>query len=68
MRLLFYIDGFWNDDGEKFTNRLVASDNNVLDDDEDIFFNGLSEDDINSEIICGGSGELEFTITNYKLA
>lgn len=62
----FLINGFWKDDKVKFSNYLVSSSDDIyLKSDDDIFFYGLSEQEIKDNIKLGWSTELEFVITSY---
>ena len=62
----FLINGFWKDDKVKFSNYLVSSSDDIyLKSDDDIFFYGLSEQEIKDNIKLGWSTELEFVITLY---
>jgi hypothetical protein len=62
------IDGYWLSDGTKFTDRLVtsASFDDFDDDESDIFFFDIDEEEIQELIEMGeGTGE-EFVITDYR--
>ena len=62
----FLINGFWKDDKVKFSNYLVSSSDDIYpESDDDIFFYGLSEQEIKDNIKLGWSTELEFVITSY---
>ena len=64
---LFTINGYWNDDKTTFEDYIVTEYHTCPEgyDDDEIFFYGLSEEDI-KDCILNGSGILEFTITDYK--
>jgi hypothetical protein len=67
MKNLFLIDGYYKDDKSEFTNYLVSEyDDAPLDCDDDVFFYGLSENDIIDAIKSGEDTALEFVITGYK--
>lgn len=65
MSKYFKIDGFWKDDKSEF-NGLIVKEYDDIGDDDDIFFYGLSEQDIQSAIIDKGNGSLDFVITHYE--
>ena len=64
---LFSINGYWNDDKTPFENYIVTDYHSSPEgcNEDEIFFYGLSEDDIKN-CILNGSGSLDFTITEYK--
>jgi len=63
----FSINGFWKDTNENFENRIVKELEELAeDDDENIFYYDLSEEEINLEIKLGWSGTLDFVITSYE--
>ena len=55
----FEIHSRWRDDGSDFV-ATVRESHDVLDDDEDIFMYGLSEDDLKA------NNNLEFEILSYE--
>lgn len=61
---IFSISGFWKDDKSEFEHFLVAEYDDVPEgyDEEDIFYFGLSEEDILNSCLEDG---LEFVITYY---
>jgi hypothetical protein len=62
----FLIDGYWKDDKARFTNYLVTEfDDDNVEDDDDAFYYGLSEQDIVDAINDGEQTSLEFVITSY---
>lgn len=75
--LFFTINGYWKDDRSPIDGYLVyAYDNSIeggeFDDypysDDDVFYYGLSEDDIKLAIEEGEDNALEFVITSYEKA
>ena len=64
----FRISGFWKDDKSEFSGYLVKDDHTIIEDEDDsIFFYGLSESDIQQAIIDGEeSTAQEFVITSYE--
>lgn len=63
----FLINGFWKDDKTKFSNHLVYEYDDVADEDDDnIFYYGLSENDIQEAIKEGWRSDLDFVITSYE--
>ncbi len=65
---LFSIDGYFVDDNEEFSGYLVSEYDDILDeDDDDIFFYGLSEQDIKDAIETKEPVAGEFIITSYKI-
>lgn len=63
----YLVSGFWKDDKVKFCDYIVKE-CDVVDENEDtdIFYYGLNEDDLNQLIINGWNNEHEFVITSYK--
>jgi hypothetical protein len=63
----FLINGFWKDDKTKFSDYVVTDyDDNADDDDDEIFYFGLNEEEIKEAIKSGWNTELEFVITSYS--
>mgnify|MGYP003478425128 CR=1 FL=1 len=63
----FSISGFWKDTKVKFSNMIVKELEELAeDDDENIFYYDLSEEEICQEIKLGWSGTLDFVITSYE--
>lgn len=62
------ICGYWNDDKTEFTDYLVKQthDFDENEDDDNIFYYGLEEDFIKSNLNNENTG-LEFTITSYSI-
>jgi hypothetical protein len=65
-REIFSINGFWKDDKTKFSGFLVSSFDDIGEDDNDIFYFGMSENEIKEAIKDGWSTSLEFVITSYE--
>ena len=69
MERYYYITGYWRDSAENFEDYIVKDGDFTEDqelNDDDVFFYGLSEDDILNCIAFGWGTELEFIITEYK--
>lgn len=61
----FLIDGYYKDDKTEFSGYLVSETDDYTDD--EIFFYGLSEEDIQAAIKLGDdSGIIDFVITSYE--
>lgn len=69
MAKLFKISGYWKDDKSEFNDYLVCEYDDCPENmnDDDIFYYGLSEEEIKSAIKDGADTGLEFVITRYKL-
>ena len=61
----FLINGFWKDDKTKFSDYLVTDYDDNADDDDEIFYFGLSESEIREAIKHKEDTALEFVITSY---
>lgn len=68
MSKYFIIDGYWKDDLLEFRDFIVREYDDIVDDEEDneIFYYGLSEAEILESINNPDESGLEFAITNYK--
>ena len=74
MANFFFINGYWKDDKSPIEKFIVTDvDSSIGDDpydydltDDDIFFYGLSEDEIKKAIADCGNDMLEFVITSYS--
>ena len=69
MERYYYITGYWRDSAENFEDYIVKDGDFTEDqelNDDDVFFYGLSEEEIKNEIYLIDRGELEFIITEYK--
>ena len=63
--MLFAISGYWKDDKSEFSEYIVTdSDCGMMD--EDVFYYGLSETEIQDAIEKGEDTTLEFVITGYE--
>lgn len=64
---VFLVDGYFKDDGDTFTGYKIKESNDINpDDDDDIFYYGMSENDI-KENMAGNSGSEDFIITAYEV-
>lgn len=63
MKKYFKITGYWEDTLENFSDYIVSEEDY---DDEDVFFYGLSEDEIQQAIKEPWDNNLEFIITEYE--
>lgn len=65
---VFSIDGYWKDDKDNFYGYLVSEFDDVPKgySEEDIFFFGLSEDELEEAISLGEDTVHDFVITNYE--
>ena len=63
---VFSVDGYWKDDRTEFTDYIICEYDDTPEGyyEEEIFFYGLSEQDLKDS--CEEDG-LEFIITNYKI-
>lgn len=61
----FLINGFWKDNKLKFSNYIVADRDDNTDDEDEIFYFGLNEEEIKETIKLEWNTELEFVITSY---
>lgn len=63
----FLISGYFKDDKTEFSNYIVKDTDDFTDDEDgNIFYFGLSEDEIKSAIAEGEDTALEFVITSYE--
>lgn len=62
---LFLISGFFKDDKWKFNDLIVSSYDDPDEDDDNVFYYGLSENDIKQAIEDGFNTSLEFVILDY---
>lgn len=66
----YNITGFWKDTLENFENRIVASEeyNETIPEyiDEQIFFYGLDENDLEASVFHGWDTDLEFVIVEFE--
>ena len=74
MRNFFLIDGYYKNDEVSFSDYIVTDMDDTLGDepndngltDDDIFFYGLNELDIQNSIADKGNDNLDFIITSYR--
>lgn len=67
MSKYFEINGYWKDDKSEFNGLIVKEYDDVGEDDDDVFFYGLSEEQIKEAIDSKGEDDsLDFIITSYK--
>jgi hypothetical protein len=67
MSKYFEINGYWKDDKSEFNGLIVKEYDDIGDDDDDVFFYGLSEEQIQEAIDSKGEdNSLDFIITSYK--
>jgi len=69
MERYYYITGYWRDSAENFEDYIVKDGDFEEDqelNDDDVFFYGLSEEEIKEAINLKWDSELEFIITEYK--
>jgi hypothetical protein len=59
------VDGYWVDDRTKFEGYVISQSNDIEEDDDSIFFYGLTESEI-AESLGKETGE-DFVITHYKI-
>ena len=59
------INGYWVDNHTQFIGYVISQSNNIEEDDDSIFFYGLSESQV-AESLGKETGE-DFVITSYKL-
>lgn len=66
----YNITGFWKDTNENFTDRIVVSEdyNETVPDhiDEQIFFYGLDEKNLEASVLSGWDTDLEFVIVEFE--
>lgn len=67
MKKYFKISGYWKDDNEtEFRNYIVTNFDDNGDDEDDIFFYGIEEDEIKN-CINNYESFSDFVITSYKI-
>jgi len=62
----FEISGYWKDDRSEFSGYIVQDTEDVLEDDDSIFYYGLSENDLKEAIKEGENNALDFVVTEYR--
>ncbi len=69
MSKYFSINGYWKDDNTEFSGSIVKEFDDAEEDenrDDQIFYYGLGETEIQQAIADGGDDMLEFVITSYE--
>ena len=66
MAMYFSIDGYFKDDKSEFSGYIVKDMDDAGEDDDDVFFYGLSENDIKEAIEFGEDTVHDFVITSYQ--
>jgi hypothetical protein len=64
MRKYWNVSGYFKDDKTEFSDYIVTNFNDATYDDEDIFFYGITEDDMR---LSHEDDALDFVITSFKL-
>lgn len=68
MENYFLISGYYKDDNSEFIDYLVKENDDMDEEtDDDVFFYGLSEHDINEAILIGEETVEAFVITSYTV-
>lgn len=66
MSKYFEIEGYWKDDKSEFSGIIKEYDDFNEEEDDEVFFFGMSEDTIIETINAGEDTSLDFVITSYK--
>lgn len=66
MSKYFEIEGYWKDDKSEFSGIMKESDDYNEEEDEEVFFYGMDENQIKETIKAGEDTTLDFVITSYK--
>jgi hypothetical protein len=66
MSKYFSIEGYWKDDLSEFSGFIVKEYDDEEDDEDEIFYYGMSENDIIDAIANPDENVLEFVITSYE--
>ena len=67
MSKYFSIDGYWLDDKSEFNGLIVKEyDDMNEEEDDDVFFFGMGENDLKNAIEDGEETTLDFVITSYE--
>jgi len=64
---MFSVDGYFIDDHSEFEGYLLSAFDDALDNDDEIFYYGLSEQDIKDAIESGEPIDNDFVITGYSI-
>jgi hypothetical protein len=63
----FYIAGYWKDCPEEtFADYLVTADHTLRENDEEVFFYGLTEEMLKEAVLLGTQTTHDFVITTYR--
>lgn len=65
MSKYFEIDGYWKDTKDEFYGLLVKEYDDVGEDDDDVFFYGMGEEELKEAVKYGEETALEFVVTNF---
>jgi hypothetical protein len=65
MAKYYLIDGYFKDDKSEFNGFIVKDYDDATDGDDDVFYYGLSEENLKEAIIAGEDTSFDFVITNY---
>lgn len=69
MSKYFSINGYWKDDKSEFEGFIVKEYDDVEEDedlDNEIFYYGLSENDLKHSIDTGGNDSLDIVVTSFE--
>ena len=66
MSKYFEIEGYWKDDKSEFSGIIKEYDDFNEEEDEEVFFFGMNENEIIEAIKAGEDTMLDFVITKYK--
>jgi len=66
MSKYFLIEGYWIDTKESFSDYIVKEYDDVGEDDDNVFFYGMGEKDLQDAIEAKEDTTLDFVITIYK--
>lgn len=66
MSKYFLIEGYWLDTKESFSDYIVKEYDDAGEDDDNVFFYGMGEKDLQDAIEAKEDTTLDFVITNYK--
>ena len=62
MKKYWKVFGYWKDDKTEFSNYIVSNYNDASDNDDDVFFYGISEEDMR---LSSEDDALDFVITSF---
>lgn len=67
MSKYFSINGYWKDDKSEFQGMIVKEFDDVEDNDDDIFFYGMNEYELQKSIDSNGENDsLDFVVTSFN--